>query len=190
MKFKAGWIFFIAEAIVLALCVFPEFYRELALVIFCIALLRLLHKIGNGSFFLELIYVYSAFTCLLMPLIGYIYFPKSNFLSMTWVRFMPIPAQQYFSFNLPALIFLAWGFFLFRRQSPDDASVVNPIVQQIRKDIRRIHPALVFGLVFISLFAYSISAYLPASLQQVNTFLYYSMFAGFFYIIFYIVFLD
>lgn len=185
MKFKVGWIFFVAEAIVLALCVFPEFYRELALVIFCIALLRLLHKIGNGSFFLELIYVYSAFTCLLMPLIGYVYFPKSNFLSMTWVRFMPIPAQQYFSFNLPALIFLAWGFFLFRRQSPDDASVVNPIVLQIRKDIRRIHPALVFGLVFISLFAYSISAYLPASLQQVNTFLYYSMFAGFFYIIFY-----
>jgi hypothetical protein len=185
MSFKSGWIFFVAETLVLALCAFPEYYKELAFALFCISLLRLLHKIGNGSFFLELILVYSAFTCLLMPLIGYVFFPRSNFLSLTWVRYMPIPEQQYYSFNLPAVIFLGWGFFLFRSNSPDDASVINPIVKQIRRDIVKIHPSLIYGLVLISLFAYSISAYLPASLQQVNTFLYYSLFAGFFYVIFY-----
>jgi hypothetical protein len=185
MKFKTAWIFLAAEAVVLALCAFPEYYRELAVVLFCIALLRLLYKIGDGSFFLELIYVYSAFTCILMPLIGYVYFPRSNFLSLTWIRYMPIPEQQFYSFNLPAVIFLGWGFFLFRKNSPDNASVINPIVQQLKKDILQIPPPLIIGLVSVSLVAYSISGFLPPSLQQVNTFLYYSLFAGFFYVIFY-----
>ena len=174
-----------AEALVLSLCMFPDMYRELAVVLICVSIVRLIHKIGNGSFFLELIYVYSAFTCLLMPLVGYVYFPKSDFLSATWVRYMPIPEQQYYSFNLPALICMGWGFFLFRRNTPDNSSVINPIVQKIRKDILQVPPAVIIALVLVSLFAYSISGYLPPSLQQVNTFLYFSLFAGFFYVIFY-----
>jgi hypothetical protein len=185
MNFRSAQIFFLIEAALLAFCLFPEYYRELVIITFIVSLLRLFHKIGNGSFFLELIYVYSAFTCLVMPLIGYVYFPASNFLAAIWVRFMPIPEQQYFSFNLPAVILMGWGFFLFRKNSPDDASVVNPLIAQLRKDILTIPPSTILTLTFVSLFSYSVSNFLPASVRQVNTFLYYSLFASFFYIIFY-----
>jgi hypothetical protein len=182
---KYNQLFLFLEATILAFCVFPEMYRQLVVLLFVVAILRLLSKIGNGSFFLELIYIYSAFTCIVMPLIGYKYFPDSNFLAMIWVRYMPIPEEQYFSFNLPAVIIMGWGFFLFRKNSPDDSRVVNPLVAQLRNDILSIPPSTIITLTIVSLVSYSISNFLPASIRQINTFLYYSLFASFFYIIFY-----
>ena len=185
MKVKIPQIFIFLEAALLAFSLFPELYRAIVVLLFILSLFRLMYKIGNGSFFLELIYVYSVFTCLLMPLIGYVYFPKSNLLALLWVRYMPIPQEQYFSFNIPAGIFLGWGFFLFRQNTPDDASIINKIILHLKKDILSVPPSSILTLTFVSLVSYSISNFLPGSLQQINTFLYYSLFASFFYIIFY-----
>lgn len=177
--------FIVIEVILLALCLFPEMYREIAMVLFAVSLLRLLHKIGNGSFFLELIYVYSVFTCVLMPLIGYIYFPRSDELGKLWVRYMPISEQLYFSFNLPAVIVLGFGFFAFRKSSSDESSVIDPLMARLRKDVLKVPVASILTLSIFSLVAYGISNFLPAALRQVNTFLYYSFFSSIFYIVFF-----
>lgn len=155
-------------------------------VVLCIlAVARLIVKIGNGSFFLELLHVYAVFTCLLMPLLGYVYFNSTSKLAVLWVRSMPVPQDQYFLFAIPAIIVTGWGFFLFRSKKSDDKEVVNYLTFQLRKDILQIKPVSILTLVFVSLIAYNIGNFLPDSLKQVNSFLYYSLFAGIFYIVFY-----
>lgn len=185
MKFKSSKILDFVDLGLLVFCVFPDSYSTIAILVFFTGLFRLILKIGDGSFFLELLYVYTSFTCLLMPLFGYIYFPSSNGIAKMWVRFMPVSELQYFSFTLPAVILLGLVFFLFRTKSPDDAPVINQLITQVRKDILTIPVKSILTLTFISLVAYNISNFLPGSLQQLNSFLYYSLFAMLFYIIFY-----
>ena len=184
MRFKPTFLLGFLEIIILIFCVFPDNYRILVPLFFVICIIRLLWKIGNGSFFLELFYIYTAFTCLLMPLVGYVFFPASNSLAALWRRSMPVKEDTYFSFALPAVILMGVVLFGFRRKSPDDADVVRNFLDQIKTDLIKIPPSLILTSCFISLISYNISELLPDALKQVNTFLYYSLFAFLFYIIF------
>jgi hypothetical protein len=120
-----------------------------------------------------------------MPSIGYTYFSRENDLARLWGRYMPISAEKYFSFNLPAVIFLGFSFFTFRSGYRDDAIVIDRLVERINESVVKINPAAIIILTSASLFAYGVSGALPAALSQVNTFLYFSLFAGAFYIVFY-----
>lgn len=184
MRFKPSSLLGFLEIIILIFCLFPDNYRVLVPLFFGTCTIRLLWKIGNGSFFLELFYIYTAFTCLLMPLVGYVFFPASNALAATWGRFMPIKEDAYFSFALPAVILIGVVLFGFRRNSPDDAEVVRDLSLRIKTDVVKIPPSLILTACLISLVSYNISELLPDALKQVNTFLYYSLFAFLFYIIF------
>lgn len=172
------------QTILLAFMVYPGLYAEVTVVLFLLCLTRLILKIGNGSFFLELLHVYAAFSCLLMPLVGYKFYNDVTTLIL-WVRKMPIPAEEYFSFNIPAVVVMGWGFFFYRDRSPDDRPIIKNVVNQLKRDVLLIKPPAILVLTFTSLVAYSISNFLPESLQQVNTFLYYSLYASAFYIFFY-----
>lgn len=175
----------ILQAITLPLCLYPSLYSTLVLAFFLLCLLRLIIKIGDGSFFLELLHVYGAFTCLLMPLVGYTYFNKITKLGLIYGKIMPVSFEEYFSFALPSLIIMGFGFFLYRKKTPDDRSVVKFLVQHIRADILKVRPSQILSLTAVALIAYIISGFLPVALKQVNTFLYYSLFACGFYILFY-----
>ena len=174
----------LVEVAVLLLCFFPNFLLQLALVVFIVSLARLLQKIGNGSFFLELLYVYTCFICLLMPWIGYNWFTKSNELAVVWVRYMPVSEIKYFSFVLPAVVLTSFVFFTARKNSPDDNAVVDSLISEIKKITLSIRPGIIIALTMVSLFAYTISNILPDSFKQIGTFLYNSLFAGLFYIIY------
>ncbi|OQP49448.1 hypothetical protein A4R26_30740 [Niastella populi] len=97
---------------------------------------------------------------------------------------MRVDEDTYFSFVLPAVILLGVVLFGFRRKSPDDADVVRNLLHRIKTDLLEVPPLAILTLCFISLMSYSISEILPDALRQVNTFLYYSLFAFLFYIIF------
>jgi hypothetical protein len=172
------------QTILLGLSLFPGLYAEVTVVLFLLCLTRLILKIGNGSFFLELLHVYAAFACLLMPLIGYKFYNDFNTLIL-WVRIMPIPPEEYFAFNIPAVVVMGWGFFLFRGRSSDDRPEIKYIVNHLRSDVLTIRPAVILTLTVFALIAYTISNFLPEGLRQLNTFLYYSLFACAFYIFFY-----
>ena len=189
MKFANDYnlnrIFLAIEFILLVACLFQDNYGLLVLLLLCVSVMRFLSKVGNGSFYLELIYLYTVFTCLLMPSIGYTYFSRENDLARLWGRYMPISAEKYFSFNLPAVIFLGFSFFTFRSGYRDDAIVIDRLVERINESVVKINPTAIIILTSASLFAYGVSGALPAALSQVNTFLYFSLFAGAFYIVFY-----
>ena len=179
-----GRVITILQTILFALSIFTNAYVELGLLLFALCLIRLIVKIGNGSFFLELLHTYAAFTCILMPLVGYEFYNDVKTVIL-WVRKMPIPPEEYFAFNLPAVISMSLGFFLYRDFSPDDRPVIRRIVTQVRSDVMLIKPSVILTLSFSALVAYSITSFLPESVQQLNSFLYYSLYASAFYIFFY-----
>lgn len=172
------------QTILLAFSLFPGYYAVATILIFALALTRLIIKIGNGSFFLELLHAYATLACLLMPLIGYTFY--NDFSSVIlWVRIMPVPPEEYFAFNIPAIVAMGWGFFLFRDRSPDDRSTIRYFIGYLKNDLVSIRPSVIIILAISSLVAYAISNFLPESIRQLNTFLYYSLYAGGFYIYFY-----
>jgi len=172
------------QTLLLGLTIFPGMYAEITVALFLLCLTRLILKIGNGSFFLELLHVYAAFSCLLMPLVGYKFYNEITTLIL-WVRKMPIPPEEYFAFNIPAVVVMGWGFFLYRGKSSDDRPVIKNIINHIRIDVQAIRAPVILILTFTSLVAYAITDFLPESVQQLNTFLYYSLYASAFYIYFY-----
>ena len=64
------------QTILLAFTLYPGLYAEVTIALFVLCLIRVIIKIGNGSFFLELLHVYAAFACLLMPLVGYKFYDE------------------------------------------------------------------------------------------------------------------
>lgn len=172
------------DIIFLLLCVFQEIYIPLAFAVFFLSIFRLLWKIGNGSFFLELFYGYTTLTCVLMPAIGYTTFTRTNFFALLWVRYMPVTNEVYFSFVLPAVLLVSIIFFNFRKASPDDSAVVDKLVGQIKQLTLKIPSSAIVTLSLVSLFTYSISNFLPESFRLIGTFLFFGLFASLFYIVF------
>src|SRR6187551_1801167 len=172
------------QTLLLVIIIYPEFYTGITLILFLLCLTRLILKIGNGSFFLELLHAYAAFSCLLMPLVGYKFYDDVTTMIL-WVRKMPIPPEEYFAFNIPAVISMGLGFFFYRDKSPDDRPVIRNIFTRLKVDLLSIRPPVILILTVSSLVAYFITNFLPQSIQQVNTFLYYSLYASGFYILFY-----
>ena len=120
------------QTILMVVILYPGLYTGVTVILFLLCLARLIIKIGNGSFFLELLHVYAAFSCLLMPLVGYKFYDEVTTLIL-WVRKMPIPPEEYFAFNIPAVICMGWGFFFYRNRSSDDRPVIKSIIQQLEK---------------------------------------------------------
>jgi hypothetical protein len=172
------------QTLLLAFTIYPNMYAEVTVALFLLCLIRLIIKIGNGSFFLELLHVYAAFSCLLMPLVGYKFYNDVTTLIL-WVRKMPVPPEEYFSFNIPAVIVMGLGFFFYRDHSSDDRPIIKAIINHLKIDVLAIRPPVILTLTFVSLFAYAITNFLPESVAQLNTFLYYSLYASMFYIYFY-----
>lgn len=65
----------------------------------------IVHKIGKGIVLREIIGLHASIVLLLMPLIGYTYYTNNNPISRIWVKFMPIPQDEYYAFVLPAVLF-------------------------------------------------------------------------------------
>jgi hypothetical protein len=175
----------IVEFLVMLLSITFNGYLVGALIIFALSLLRFILKFSNGSFFIESIYLYTTLTCLLMPYFGYTLFVRDNSIARLWVKYMPVPEEQYYGFMIPAIIMMSIAFFMFRQNSPDDDSVVSGFIKEIKSRIQNIPVATIFTLAGAGLIAHAIAPFLPDSLQQVNTFLYFSFYTSIFYVYYY-----
>lgn len=100
-------------------------WETLSVIISSFFFLDLISKFGNKIVLLEFMAFYGAFTWLLMPMIAYEMFPAEHPLARLWVKFMEISAVDYFSYIIPGLISMRFGFG-FPLKSPTAAS--NPIV--------------------------------------------------------------
>ena len=164
---------------------FTDWYAPLVFVLTGTLLLFFLDKLGKGIVLRELIAFHSCFVCLVMPWLGYRWYPYSNLLARIWVRWMPVTEDVYFSFALPALagftVALCWP--IKKGNVDDEGEVMFNLINRI-KAILETHNQIGKHLLFIGLIATLVSPFLPVSLQFVGNLLAWSSFAGILYIYF------
>lgn len=140
----------------------------------------MLDKLGKGIVLRETIALHSSIVLLLMPKIGYLYYPSSNPMSRLWVKFMPIEEPEYFSFVVPSVLLfnlvLCWP--IFNRKGVDEGARFLRRWISIVTTLNDFHfDGAIFILVGTIL--YLLNGFLPVSLQYVGFISFLTAFTGF-----------
>jgi hypothetical protein len=179
------YIFSIGILIIFVLSLFTELYTQLVLSLAILLLVLLLDKMGKGIVLREIVAFLYTLTCLVMPVVGYTWYTRANFLSRLWVKYMVIPETTYFSFALPAVTLFCLAITLPFPAAKDNEQGEG--VKQLVQRIRTILPAFKnAALVLLSTgtFVLFILRYLPSGLQYFATLFFFSSFAGLLYLFF------
>lgn len=153
----------------------PVTIGEVLLILFII-----LDKLGKGIVLRETIALHSSFVLLLMPLIGYIYYPISNPLSKLWVKYMPIEEIEYFSFVIPAILLfnlvLCWP--IYDKRSTDEG---RHFIDKWHLILLQLNSLKVEGNLFIIIgtILYLLVSLLPTSFQYLGFIGFLTAFVGF-----------
>lgn len=97
-------------------------YETASLTFLAYSLFVMINNIGHRIAFYDLVVFLSVFGTLAMPVQSFLQFDAGNIYAQTWGRLMPVTAEQYFSFMIPANIGLMLGLklpiFKKRKDSP------------------------------------------------------------------------
>lgn len=182
MKVKIG-IFECIFGGIFALSLLTGWYAPLTLVLFAALIILTLDNLGKAIVLREIISLHSCFVCLVMPLVGYSFFPHSSPLARIWVRWMPIPMEQYFSYALPAVsgfIFaLCWP--LTDKKHSDNGPGLQFIMARAKVIVQE-KSTMGAALLIIGVFAFEGYNYLPTALQFAFLLFFFSGFAGMLYV--------
>jgi len=161
----------------------PIWNRELAVIYTALTLLLLLERLGNGIVIRESTVFFFAFTCLLMPVVGYKYYNVENYLARIFYKFMMVPEDDYFLFTVPAISL--FGAVLCWPSSKADSSDEGPQFLKLLNEVRvlsEVHFSKGLLIVSIGVIMSLVSSYLPASVQFFVNLFFFASFAGFLYI--------
>jgi hypothetical protein len=86
------------------------FYESLSIAFLVFFFLDFLDNLGKKVVVLDIAVLLALFTWLVLPVIFYTYFTKSYHLARIFYKYMPIPAEDYFSFALPGTLMMIAGF--------------------------------------------------------------------------------
>ncbi len=179
-------IFSLLLGLIFILSVTTVFYKELSLALFIIILIVILDKLGKGIILRELIAFYTAFVCLVVPVLGYEVYNRENYLANLLRRYMRVPEDVYFSFALPAItlfiLALCWpvkesGLVL------DEGTMLRDKLAQVKKHLSRNY-LYGFYLMAVGVAASFLLDGLPSGIQYFITLFYFASFAGVLYIYF------
>jgi hypothetical protein len=124
----------------------------------------------------------AALTCLLMPVIFYHEFTRENLLALLWVKFMPVPSDEYFSFVVPAIVVMAIGF-----RIPLGKLDINKNPKGYMDNVKRLlqkKPSLGLAIIAVGITSSLLDFLSPQSLKQVFYFLAHLTIVGVFYVIY------
>ena len=179
------YFFTICILIIAILSLFTELYTELVISLASVLLLLLLDKMGKGVVLREIVAFLYAFTCLVMPVIGYTYYTRSNMLALIWVKFMPVPANVYFSYTLPAtaLFCVALTFPYLPDAENEHGAGVKNLIARIKTVLAGNKKISLVILGVGSAISFTLN-YLPSGLKYFGTLFFFGSFAGFLYLYF------
>lgn len=184
MKIKLGIFEFIFGAI-FVLSLSTDWYAPLILALFGTLIMLTMDNLGKAIVLREIMALHSCFVCLVMPLVGYIYFPSTNLMARIWVRWMPIPIEEYFSYALPAIagfIFaLCWP--LKNGRHADYGTGLQNIMGRARLIVQEKAHLGVMLMIF-GIITYEIRNFLPTALQFAFLLFFFAGFAGLMYVYF------
>lgn len=170
MKFSFKYIYSLILAVIAILSFVSEEHRFLSFALVIVLVLMMLNKMGKGIVLRESIAVLYVLTCITMPLIGYMFYTKQNYLSRLWVKYMPIPEVSYYEYTLPAiaLFCLAITWPLSSKQKSDEGSSLAGLMVDIRSQLER-QPKSGLYLIGLGMLVSLVVGFLPAGLQFVAT---------------------
>lgn len=178
------------NSIILGLFFFCSFlvndYRIITCCLVVYLLFLILINLGKKILLLESIAFLYSFTCLLMPLVGYLYYTKAVLISRIWVKYMMVPEYDYFSFAFPAISGFAFALTL-----PLNTSVLGfrDLNTFYRHQLTRIknsldaNPAVGLWILAVGFFSALLRPFIPGALGFINELFFFSSFAGVLYII-------
>lgn len=184
MKFR-DYAFAIILVIIFVLSLITDWYRPLVVLLMAIILVSALDKLGKGIVMRELMALHFSFVCLLMPLMGYIYYTEKNSLARLWQRYMFISEEAYFSFALPGtaafILTLCWP--LTNPSTSDNDNSLRSIIAKAKSVLNKT-PYVGVILMSAGVLVFSIAGLLPDEVKFAFLLFYFSAFAGFLYVYF------
>ena len=153
-----------------------------AIDIFIYFLLCFLIDLGSKIVILDLTLIMAALTCLVMPVVFYHEYTRANELARLWVKFMPIPSDDYFSFAVPAVLALWAGIKL-----PLGRSELNKHPERYLERVKiylSSRPRLGFQLMAVGFISGMLNVLAPANLRQVFYLAAHLTHVGVFYILY------
>ena len=173
----------VSAGVIALLGIFTNYYIPCALALPVITVLMIIDRLGKGIILRELTALHASFTCLVMPVLGYTYYTRDNFLSRQWVRWMPVPKEVYFRVAVPALaaytMALCWP--IVAEKYGDYGLRLREILERSKIQLKE-NPRLGIIIMAVGAVAQAISRYLPSALGFVITLVYWSAFAGVLYL--------
>ena len=155
----------------------------LSFALLIILVLMMLDKMGKGIVLRESTAILYTLTCVIMPLVGYMFYTRENQLARLWVRYMPVPEAVYYEFALPAIAFfcLALTWPMIAKHDSDEDIFLETILNKIRKHLSS-QPNTGLYLMGLGMVISLVVRALPAALQFVATIFFFSSFAGLLYV--------
>src|SRR5215467_984130 len=95
-----AFLIFMICAVFTTLTVWESLAVSISIYFFC----EFLENLGKKIVVMDLAIIMAVFTCLIMPVVFYHDYTQENLLARIWVKYMPIPSDEYFSFVLPAIL--------------------------------------------------------------------------------------
>ncbi|HEY5773245.1 MAG TPA: hypothetical protein VIS75_11470, partial [Chitinophagaceae bacterium] len=182
---KKGRIFNYILIGIFVLSMITNWYFVLVIILGITLLVMTLDKLGKGIVLRELMALHTSFVCLIMPLVGYIYYDRSHHLSRLWVKYMDIPFDVYFGFSLPAIagftVALCWPFT--NKKEKDDGDELKAIIDRSKGILKKM-PKTGIYLMVLGIISFIFTGLLPVVLQFAFSLFFFASFAGFLYIYF------
>ncbi len=151
---------------------------------FILVVNQIIYKFGKGIILMELIMFFSGLTYLLMPMLGYTIYTKTNKLIILWDKAMPIPEDVYFDFFLPSILVFSIGLYWhFSTNTPiDSGTYIKERVDDIKLKLKN---ALNIGITIASVgIAFYFINKFVSSFGYLGTLGYFMLFPGIMYVYF------
>jgi len=165
------------------LSITTDWYRPLVLITSGLLVVMMLDKMGKGIVLREIMALHTCFVCLLMPLVGYIYYGQEFELSRLWVKYMQVPEETYFGFAIPAITgfsaAVCWP--LTGKVEADHGESLKRLLDR-SKDVLKFIPTMGLTLMIIGIVFQLGASFVPGILQFVFYLFFLGAFSGFLYV--------
>ncbi|MEP7278880.1 MAG: hypothetical protein ABI813_09580 [Bacteroidota bacterium] len=185
MRRNASKIFALLYGIVFLLSLATDWYASLIMPLCAIIIFSILYKLGNGIILREIIALHSVFICLVAPLAGYAFYTSDNSLSRLFVKYMPVPANIYFPFAMPAIAGFVFAICLpfSQKGANDEGNFIIDRFKQIKGILANQGNTALYLLIW-GVFCSFMAPFAPESLRFFITLFFWASFAAILYIYF------
>ncbi|MES1160553.1 MAG: hypothetical protein ABUM51_07340, partial [Bacteroidota bacterium] len=185
MRYKNPIIFFVISLLLAVYCNYVSglgVYESLSIGLLVYSVFDFLDNIGKKVVVLHIPIILAVFTWLVMPIIFYQLYTKEDHLARIFYKYMPVPAEEYFSYVFPGTLTMIAGFRLPLRelQINKDPGKYKQKLEEFFKGKEKIG----FILIGIGIVSGVLGYIVPASLYHVVNLLRNLSNVGVFYVFF------